>query len=274
MNEPYQLKYLFPFIDYSLVPSQTQDVFPNVLDLTMDTSELQKKLAKAHILFIHPDGVLQWSSILLEIHTKEPLSIDLILLAGSDLTLGHEHLDPFLEAFPTTRFWIQNWFGFHERICFLPIGVNGPCSQKRTKQKSLGISFFLNYPGYIHREEFSEFLQTTPEIQPYCLPRVPYETYCELVSECYFSCCPMGGGYDTFRFWETLLMGTIPIVKKHLFYDVLLLHYPKLPILLVNEWKDVLHLDLSKETYDTLMKEANVECLYLEYWKNQIHCGK
>jgi hypothetical protein len=274
MKEPYQLKHLFPFIDAALLSGNDslEELFPKAIWLsgTLEKSKLQT----AKILFVHPDGILEWRKRLIELHKEEPLHIEVCIIADSDYTMGHEHLDPLLECFPSTQFWVQNWFGYHDRVKFLPIGVNGPCLQQRERYKPLAISFFLNYPGFVHREKFSAFLESTPEVQQYCLPFAPYETYCELVSECRFSCCPMGGGYDTLRFWETLLVGTIPIVKKHPFYEVIKLYYPTLPMVIVDDWKDILELDLSEDLYEQHMTNANVDCLSLSYWTSQLQRGK
>lgn len=50
-----------------------------------------------------------------------------------------------------------------------------------------------------------------------------------------FVLCPRGNGIDTHRLWETLYMGSIPIVKyenaHHLFTD--------LPILFIKEWNEI-----------------------------------
>jgi hypothetical protein len=276
MSPPYQLQHLFPFIDLALLTptcsaTSLEGLKSKAFFGSEDPAILQEKLSTVSIVFVHPDGLDTWKSYLLAMANT---SIQLFVLADSDYTMGHEHIDSLLEAFPTAQFWIQNWFGYHDRVKLLPIGVNGPVIVKRHRTKPLAISFFLQYPGYIHREEFCQFLETSPEIQPCCLPSVPYEAYCEKMSEYRFSCCPMGGGYDTLRFWESLMMGTIPVVKTHLFYEVLKLYYPDLPFLIVNDWNDLLSLDLSEELYNKRMSTANLDCLSLSFWIGQLPIPK
>lgn len=274
MKRPYQLNQLFPFIDVALftepTPTSTiQELYRKALWTSTPLEEVQEKLRNASVLFLHPDGIDYWTTIL----TNNPsFPVKLLILANSDYTLGHQHLDPLVKVFPKTIFWVQNWFGYHKNVEFLPIGVNGPHTSRRERQYPLGISFVLNYPGYIHREEFCHFLQATPQIQQYCFPRVGFEEYCELTSECYFSCCPMGGGYDTLRFWETLMMGTIPIVKKHPFYEGLQLHYPGLPMVLVDTWKGLLELlpTLNKELYKHILESAEMSCTTSSYWLTRL----
>ena len=50
-----------------------------------------------------------------------------------------------------------------------------------------------------------------------------------------FVLCPRGGGVDTHRLWETLYMGSIPIVKR----DIAHAAWQDLPILFVDSWDEV-----------------------------------
>lgn len=276
MKKPYQLSSLFPLIDVACFSfpnpdSKLQDLYEKSLWLSSDTREIQERLQSAKIVFVHPDVIEKWKDIFINLSNKIPVS--LFVFADSDLTLGHEHLDPWISAFPSAQFWVQNWFGYHESVKFLPIGVNGSCSSQKERVKSLGISFFLHYPGYIHREEFTQFLQESKWAHAYCFPFVPYETYCRYLSECFFSCCPMGGGYDTLRFWECLMMKTIPIVKSHVFYDALRLQYPKLPFLTVDKWEDIETLlpQLTSSYYEKILEGADFSPCFEEYWLNTLN---
>jgi len=77
-----------------------------------------------------------------------------------------------------------------------------------------------------------------------------------------FVISPHGNGYDCHRTWEALILGCIPIVKKSAI-DVL---YEDLPVLIVNEWKDV----TAKLLHDTVEcyknKVFNFDKLNLKYW--------
>lgn len=272
MSTPYQLKCLFPFIDVALFttpnPDSTlQELYSKALWSSTDEQTRKEKLQSAQTVFIHPDGIDMWKSYLLQ-HSHDYNQLRIFIFADSDLTTGHQHIDELLGAFPTSVFWIQNWFGFHPRVFLLPIGVNSISHTSLQRWKPLGVSFFLQYPGFVHREEFTHFIQTNPWVHSYCLPRVEYPIYCSLLSECRFSCCPMGGGYDTYRFWESLMMKTIPIVKSHLFYDVLRMHYPSLPFLVVDTWEDLEELlpTLTPSYYDSLIQSADFSPCYEETW--------
>lgn len=81
-----------------------------------------------------------------------------------------------------------------------------------------------------------------------------------------FVLCPRGNGADTHRLWETLYMGAIPVVKRHVamedFYD--------LPIVWIDDWTDVTEPFLGSEYERITTKEWNLDKLKFSYWKNQI----
>jgi len=81
-----------------------------------------------------------------------------------------------------------------------------------------------------------------------------------------FVLCPFGNGFDCHRMWETWILGSFPIIKKHKsmedFYD--------LPAWFVDEWDEV-----TEETIDVMydrifQKNASLEKTTFEYWENMI----
>jgi hypothetical protein len=238
--------------------------------------EAVSKLSKATIIYLHADGFDYWSDILLDLQQYRPLPVRLFIIMDSDYCFGDEHMETLVAFFPKTKFWIQNWCGSLESVQLLPIGVNKRYQKESIKTQSLGISFLLNYIGNPKREEFFQFLHTTPSIQAYYLERGGFEHYFDQLSICMFSTCPMGEGFDTYRFWESLMMGAIPIVKKHEFYRTLELHYPTVPFVEIEEWADILDLlpELTQEYYARLMKNADLTCVTQSYWRNQLECIK
>ena len=50
-----------------------------------------------------------------------------------------------------------------------------------------------------------------------------------------FVLCPRGIGVDTHRLWETLYMGSIPIVKR----DIAMQDFEDLPICFINDWSEI-----------------------------------
>ena len=81
-----------------------------------------------------------------------------------------------------------------------------------------------------------------------------------------FVFCPRGNGIDTHRLWETLYMGSIPIVKyersHHLFTD--------LPILFIDDWSKINYDFLNYKYEEIINKDWNMDKLKQSYWNNLI----
>lgn len=81
-----------------------------------------------------------------------------------------------------------------------------------------------------------------------------------------FVLCPRGYGVDTHRLWETLYMGSIPIVRS----DIAHSGWTDLPILFVNSWTDVTYDFLQKEEIRIRSSSWNLKKLNVNYWIQQI----
>lgn len=268
---------LYKYIDHALIDEDNCQGIDSILSkkamkLSDGPSINIKKIYSSKILYIHPNAFDIWTDILLELTQKRPLTLKLIIICGSDYSIGDEHIEALSAFLPQTEFWIQNWCGNSERCSLLPIGVNGQPQELIPKSFPLGISFFLTYIGNQKREELYSFLSLHKELDSYRIPSTSFNNYCKYLSQCYFSLCGMGEGFDTFRFWESLMVGAIPIVKNHPFFENLLYYYPTLPIIRLNEWDDLLTLlpTLTQEKYDSLMSVANIECIKERYWIDRL----
>jgi hypothetical protein len=89
------------------------------------------------------------------------------------------------------------------------------------------------------------------------------------LSKYLFVASPRGNGIDCHRTWESLIMGSIPIVDKHHMYDT----YKNLPIIQVDNWSQVIETDILKEYKNKYLNGelfSNLEELTMEYWINKI----
>lgn len=275
MEDTFQLRSLVQYIDLALMDKGAAPLHPGLKDksISWDTKpkDVVALLKKAKVLLLHPDGFDKWTDILYFLSERMNLPIKLCIIAFSDYAVGDEHMESFLAFFSKTEFWIQNWCGSLPRCRLLPLGVNEQAKIYNQKTRPLGISFLLNYIGNEKREDFFHFLRTNPSIQQYCLEKGPFQEYAKGLSECFFSTCPMGEGFDTYRFWESLMVGTIPIVKDHPFYDILLEYYPNIPMLRVKQWDEILTLlpTINKTTWEKMWQGQTLICKQ-SYWTNEI----
>lgn len=78
-----------------------------------------------------------------------------------------------------------------------------------------------------------------------------------------FVFCPRGNGVDTHRLWMALYLGTIPIVKDHITYRT----FKHLPIVFVNDWREVNEEFLNKKYEEIHSKEYDLSILKMSYWE-------
>ena len=85
-----------------------------------------------------------------------------------------------------------------------------------------------------------------------------------------FVFCPRGNGIDTHRIWESLYMGSIPIVKyektHHLFTD--------LPILFIKDWNEINEDFLNEKYLEIIKNDWNMNKLKISYWLEFIKINK
>ena len=81
-----------------------------------------------------------------------------------------------------------------------------------------------------------------------------------------FCICPRGKAFDTFRMWDALYCGTIPIVVKEAVFHELL---NDLPILFLQSYEEFesLTAEQLEATYQEMLKtKYNFEKLRASYW--------
>lgn len=86
--------------------------------------------------------------------------------------------------------------------------------------------------------------------------------FLEEIKSSKFTLCPRGNGIDTHRMWESLYLGSIPIVRYENAHKLFL----DLPILFIDDWSQI-----DKEFLETKYKEIksknwNLEKLKISYW--------
>jgi len=84
-----------------------------------------------------------------------------------------------------------------------------------------------------------------------------------------FVLCPSGLGFDTYRLWETLLVGSIPVVESNPGLDRT---YSNLPVLVVRNYSDLTPA-LLQRAYPCFVRHAhqyNYKHLTQAYWLNLI----
>jgi len=95
------------------------------------------------------------------------------------------------------------------------------------------------------------------------------KNYRKMVSQYMFNASPPGQGMDTYRVWESIYLGSIPIVRTKKLYK----QFENLPILILDDWKKIKLLKSSdlKLIYSKQIKKLNsCKCIWFEYWQEEI----
>ena len=96
-----------------------------------------------------------------------------------------------------------------------------------------------------------------------------FYNYYETIAKTKFMICPRGCGLDTYRLWDCLYLGCIPIVVKYDGYR----DFEDLPILFIEKWEDYLTLteDYLNQKYSEMIdKIYNYNKLKFSWWENLI----
>jgi hypothetical protein len=168
-----------------------------------------------------------------------------------------------------------------DRIKSIPIGIENNRWHKKCDKKQIMQNKFSHFKSIKNLVYVNHNVCTN-----LCERIVPYELFKDkewatiehgkngkdfnnYISQIYhhkFVVCPNGNGIDTHRLWETLYMGSIPIVRRNINTSF----YVDLPICFVNDWCEVTQEFLNKE-YEKI--NNGIYCknkLTFEWWANKI----
>ena len=168
----------------------------------------------------------------------------------------------------------QNVNFAHEKLFSLPIGLQnsqwGPENTQILNSISKDIEktdlLYVNFSYNTHSSRI-EIINLLSQINNTTIESgLPYFTYLSNLSKHKFCLCPRGNGIDTHRFWECQYLDVIPIIIK----DDWTKSYSELPILILNKWEDILHINFNEEYHKIKLKNYNFNRLKMSYYKKII----
>lgn len=191
-----------------------------------------------------------------------------------DATLGYEkHLnDEKLIAWFAQNTHIAN----HSKVIAIPIGIanryweHGNIEEFNKVSKSDSSSrtnlVYINFSVGTHpkRQTVFDILQKKNFIS--LSPVKNLHNYLKDLRNSKFVACPRGNGLDTHRTWETLLMGSIPIVESSSLNSL----YTELPVLVINNWDDLTKNFLENKYMEFSLNKLNTGKMYASYWLDLI----
>lgn len=115
----------------------------------------------------------------------------------------------------------------------------------------------LNY--FKDKEYFTnKVTYKTPQVSK--LTQEQYIEYCNDILDHKYVLCPEGNGIDTHRLWETLYLGSIPVVLHNNVND----SFKDMPIMILNNWNEF------EDNYQNFTPSYIYDKLYCNYWYNQL----
>lgn len=171
----------------------------------------------------------------------------------------------------------MNYDGYcHSKIHPIPIGLapknlpHGHVEALRRIQESHLPKTHLLYMNITIQtyspERWGVFKQFA--MAPFCFRtgKKPFAEYLVDMAQSQFTIAPRGAGLDTYRLWEALYVGSIPIVKTSSLDSL----YEGLPIVIVNDWSEVTEPFLEQKRWEFSQRTFSFDKLDMSYWLKQI----
>lgn len=252
------------------------------------------KLKEKDILYIKTDKIINFCNIMYSLPCK------VVLVVGSsdytmptDLFENIEHFSYFINCPNIIHFFMENLVISHPKITHLPIGLDyhtlskgsmewgqqiTPLQQENMieniNRTSLPfwereIKAYSNFHFRMDTKYAGDRLEAINEVprelvyyEPVFVGRIDtwnkQRTFAFVLS-------PHGNGLDCHRTWEALVLGCIPIVKTSPIDPL----YTDLPVLIVENWRDVTAELLEKTVNEFKTREFKMEKLTLKYWNDK-----
>jgi hypothetical protein len=229
-------------------------------------------------VFYH--GPIEWRGRIVYPPTR---SYTLLVVGHSDYPITEN----IANRHPNAKWWCAN--KQTSKVNGLPLGITNDCndssihriygnipmmvevvSSPRTIQNLLYVNFSLNtYPA--ERVPLMNYLKNNPwvTVEDSVSTMEGRRKYLQSIRNHTFVACPRGNGVDTHRLWETLYMGSIPIVIR----DIAHSDWMDLPILWIDSWNQVNQEYLFEQEKLIRSKEWNTEKLKVGYWIAKITQG-
>jgi len=202
-----------------------------------------------------------------------------IITHNSALGIDLSHLQ-YLNHIKVLNWYAQNANIVHPKLTSIPLGIaNGRWPHGDTKKIEAVINepiekehlVYMNFEISTNVKERTDVynLFRDKEYVNFCKKK-PFTDYLRDLKSSKFALSPEGRGADCHRVWESILLGTIPIVKRCNNISF----YEDMPILIVDDWTSVSKTSLTKHYEDFILNKRPVSKIYLDYWIKRIGLKK
>jgi hypothetical protein len=246
------------------------DFFRSICDISLGDELPNKQHVIIYVdIELHKDALRFISD-----NTKKTFTL---VTHNSDLSINVDEVPENL-----VRWYTQNLDCVHPRISPLPIGLENKkwhpmkknvmkLALKNRENANRKKKALCQFNPVTFRQErqnlLSMVLNNNIYADPfYCLNGVSFEVYADNLTRYEFCLCPRGNGIDTHRMWESILLGCIPIAKKHIthFFDM------EIPVVFIDSWLEVDAAFLEEKSKSINRELFETPILTKTYWENKI----
>jgi hypothetical protein len=199
-----------------------------------------------------------------------------IITHNSDLGIDSSYIS-FIDNLKIKKWYCQNRYIDHPKLSSIPIGIANSQWQHGNQNLISKIKNENNEKKYLVYKNFE--IGTNPVKREICnqitningIPmtyKLDNENYWRMISKSVFTITPPGNGVDCHRIWESLYLGTVPIVEDHECFS----QFKHLPILFIKDWNTItipFLKDAFNQYKDSFKKPINE--LYKDYWQALIN---
>jgi hypothetical protein len=216
------------------------------------------------------DVVLQHKDLVIITHNS-----DGPLISGKAKEWHDLNIDDFDGCF---KYWFaENCCVNRDNVFPIPIGfMNEPINKITYKSRLMNLSdlsitptklMYANFKIKNNVEERQKCLDiceliTDVDVQ---IPHIDLPSYFNEIQSHKYIISPPGHGLDCYRTWETMFFGRVPILIRSPLDAI----YKDMPVLIIDDWRELDDLPLD-DMYEDILSKTNREMLTQKYWNKYI----
>lgn len=161
----------------------------------------------------------------------------------------------------------------NKNITYVPLGIFHQFNHFHLKTINKNILCYLNISIPCDRwfgnprKKIIDYLQNKSFI--YKQNNLSFDNFYSDIGRSKFAICPRGCGIDTYRLWDCIALGCIPIIEKYDSHN----QWDDLPILFMDRIEDFDNINedfLNKKYEEFLQKDFNYDKCKIDYWINKL----
>lgn len=268
---PHSREPFFPYITGDGFRAISDHLFDETVNRNLFSHE---KVRQGDIIFVKTDYLDQFFAA---IHPK--INVRYIIIShNSDYGITEKYAK-YLNDEKVIAWFAQNVEYKHDKLIPIPIGLENrynaygnlsviDSARKRLAYNKKTIPLYMNFsPGTNLKERSVVYNLFAQKSFCFVRGRTDYNQYLTDLSQAQFVLSPRGNGLDCHRTWESLYMGTIPVVRSSAMDSV----FTNLPVLIIDNWNQITSDFLQNQYVKIAANPYDLSQLYMAHWIHLIN---